>query len=143
MPYEIHTAKATIIDASGQKNRIDVFASNAAQALADIEEAKDNALNAIGQDNTSGLRKTAVTELNNIVNSWASKVSATAVIDPDLADMVVENFDYTKSYKTGDYVRYEDSSTNPTHTKLYKFTADYVADSGWNNASKVEVKIGN
>ena len=32
---------------------------------------------------------------------------------------------------------------SPTSNKLYRFTAKYIANSGWANASKIEVKIGN
>ena len=68
MPYTIYTAKATIKDAQGNSNKIDVFVSDKEKVLADIESAKEEALQQIGTDNQHGVRGTAITEMQTIAN---------------------------------------------------------------------------
>ena len=141
MPYTIHAAKAAIKDGQQHWRDIDVFASN-----------KDEALEAIGQDNTSGARGAAIAAITSAqsdavkqVNAAGNKInrinSGGVTLDTETADMIAEDFNETKAYSAGTYVRKAITSGSTTVVKLYRLTADYVANSGWSNASKVEVKI--
>lgn len=131
MPYTINTAKATILDGLGNPHKIDVFSGEVEQAqqeaLAAVEAAKTSAVSAVDAASNRATR------LNN---------DTTATLD-ETANMIAEDFVETKAYKAGAYVRKEVTSGSTTVVKLYRLTADYTANAGWNSASKVEVKLGN
>lgn len=60
--------------------------------------------------------------------------------------MVAEDFDETKAYAAGTYVRKAitsgSGSNATTVVKLFRLTADYTAGASWESTSKQEVKVG-
>lgn len=150
MPYTIHTAKATIIDAEKNPHRIDVFSG-------DLEDAHQQALDAIGRDNDQGARGAALTAITDAKTAAINQVNAAgnrinrinndgATTIDETANMVAEDFDETKAYAAGTYVRKAitsgSGSSATTVVKLFRLTADYTAGASWESASKQEVKVG-
>lgn len=142
MPYTIHAAKAAIKDGQQHWRDIDVFASN-----------KDEALEAIGQDDTSGARGAALTAIAQAQQDATSSVQA--IVDKlntntsnqltdasAVANMIAQHFDQNNTYENGTYVRYTTTSNDTTINKLYRLTANHAAGVTWENTSKVEVEVG-
>lgn len=99
-----------------------------------VDAVADNATSArISEINTAG-----AVALNSISTQTAAALASLTSIS-ELEGMIAGVFNASNNYYAGQYVIQNDGTSN----KLYRFTAKYIANSGWANASKVEVKIGN
>lgn len=98
-------------------------------AIAAIANTK---ISAINQVNAVGNR------INRINNDGATTIDETA-------NMIVEEFNETKPYAAGNYVRkavITENNNNATATvKLYVFKINHAANTPWNSSEVTEVKI--
>lgn len=131
MPYTINTAKATILDGLGNPHKIDVFSG-------EVEEAQQTALAAVEEKKVS-----AISEVNAAANRLERIHSENTFTTDEAVNMIAEDFVESKSYSAGAYVRKIVGSGSDAIAKLFRLTADYAANAGWDSASKVEVKLGN